>query len=232
MRIASRTARRFDAFDKAFDRTIAPILAGAGFAETQPYSFTRAHESGQDIAYFGVEASSMIVQVAFRPPYMDEIDDLYADTLVAKEPVLGACSYLTPVCTTHRLKVYPCRLASQRDRSFAMVAKGLTSHSLTWLKSLRDPVRYADAVAPTTMMFLGRANEIAGRHDRGLAAYEEQWRREQAVWDMSTFRAFVEHESARVYVYLCLKLGRELERCVRVGDAIKYRPHVAAYGEG
>jgi hypothetical protein len=232
MRIASRTARRFDAFDKAFDRMVAPILAGAGFAETQPYVFTRADESGQDIAYFDVEASSMIVQVAFRPPYMDEIDDLYADTLAAKEPVVGACSYLTPACMTHRPKVYSCRLASERDRSFAMIAKGLTTHSLAWLSSLRDPAQYADAVAPTTMMFLGRANEIAGRHDRGLAAYEEQWHRDQAVWEMSTFRAFVEHEGARVYVYLCLKLGREPERCARVCDAIKYRPQVAAYGEG
>ena len=53
-----------------------------------------------------------------------------------------------------------------------------------------------------------------------------QMLRELAVWEMASFRAFVEHEGARVFVYLCLKLQRELDKCERVMDAIKFHPTV------
>src|SRR5262245_39116615 len=110
MRLSSRTARRFDAFDKRFDKVVAPILGDSGFSETQPYVFTRQDPLGQDVIYFDVEPKSFIVHVSFRPEYMDEVDRLY--DLLPKEPLLGAFAYLAPTCMTHRPKEFPCRLAA------------------------------------------------------------------------------------------------------------------------
>jgi hypothetical protein len=62
--------------------------------------------------------------------------------------------------------------------------------------------------------------------DRAREAYEEMMRREMACWEMSTFTGFVEFEGAREFVYLCLKLRRELDKCERVMDALKFRPSV------
>lgn len=232
MRIASRTARRQDTFDNRFDEMIAAILLADGFIESQPYVFTRGSAPGQDVIYFDVEAASIIVQAAFQPNYMREIDELYAPTLQPKESALFAFSYLTPVCMTHRPKVYSCKLAAHRDRSFAMVAQGLNTHALRWLMSLRDPLQYADAVPRTAMMYVGRANEWAGRKELAMAAYEEDFRRHLVLWKDFTFRAIVEGEGARGFIYLCKKLGREPEKCERVMNAIKFRPVVAPFGEG
>src|SRR5689334_13714417 len=116
MRLSSRTTRRLDAFDKRFDKVVAPIVTNSGFSETQPYVYTRQVPLGQDVIYFDVEPKSFIVHASFRPEYMNEIDRLY-DTL-PKEPVLGAASYLAPTCMTHRPKEFPCRLAAKRDHSF------------------------------------------------------------------------------------------------------------------
>jgi hypothetical protein len=52
--IRSRTARRFDVFDRRFDKVVAPVLLGVGFAETEPYVFTRADPLGQDVVYFDI----------------------------------------------------------------------------------------------------------------------------------------------------------------------------------
>src|SRR5437660_10238956 len=224
MRLSSRTGRRFDAFDKRFDKIITPILTNWGLTETQPYVFTRADPLGQDVVYFDVEPKSFIVEISFRPTYMDEIDRLY--DLLPKEPLLGAASYLTPTCMTHRPKEFPCRIAAGRDHSWSLVVQGLSAHALDWLSSLRVPVRYADAVPPTAMMYVARANEVAKRWDRAKEAYEEQMRRELLAWHGSTFNQFVTSEGARVFVYLCLKLEREQEKCRRVMDALKFCPHV------
>ena len=102
----------------------------------------------------------------------------------------------------------------------------MKTHALDWLESLRDPARYADAMPPTALMYVARANEIAGGLDAARNAYEEMMRRLLSCWEMSTFRAFVEFVGARQFVYVCLKLGRETEACERVMEAIKYRPHV------
>jgi hypothetical protein len=229
MRIRSRTARRFDAFDRRFDAVVAPILLGAGFTETQPYVFTRPDSSGTDLAYFDVEGKSFIVHLGYKPQYMEEIDRLFEHLLLPKEPDIGGSAYLTPKCMTHRPKEYPCKLAAQRDRSFDMVVQGLTTHVPGWLASLRVPVCYADAVPPTAMMYVARANEVAGRLDRAKEAYEEQMRRVLACWEMSTFAAFVKFEGAREFVYLCLKLGRELDKCERVMNALNFRPDVKPF---
>jgi hypothetical protein len=226
MRIRSRTARRFDLFDRRFDRVITPVLLRVGFSETQPYVFTRTDPLGEDVVYFDIEGKSFIVFVSFRPEYMDEIDVLY--DYLPKQPVIGAASYLTPKCTTHRPKEFPCRKARDRDHSFDLVVQGLNAHALDWLASLRDRVRYADAVPPTMMMYVGRANEAAGRLARARQAYEEQLHREMACWDIVTFSQFVQSEAARPFVYLCLKLRRQIGPCERVMEAIKFRPTVAA----
>lgn len=230
MRLSSRTARRFDSFDKRFDKIVAPNLISSGFSETQPYVFTRPDPLGQDVVYFDIEPKSFIVHASFRPQYMDEIDRLYE--VCTKEPVLGAASYLAPTCMTHRPKEFPCRLAAKRDHSFSLVGQGLTTHALNWLSCLRVPVCYADAVPPTAMMYVGRANEVAKRLDRAREAYEEQMRRELLAWSICTFNEFVTSEAARAFVYLCLKLGREQERCTRVMDALKFSPHVEPLRNG
>ena len=110
--------------------------------------------------------------------------------------------------------------------------QGLKTHALDWLTSLHDPVRYADAVPPTAIIYVARANEVAGRLSRAREAYEEAMRRLLACWEMGTFREFVDFEGAREFVYVCLKLGRELDKGERVSEAIKYRPQVAPFGEG
>jgi hypothetical protein len=76
------------------------------------------------------------------------------------------------------------------------------------------------------MMYVARANEVAGRMERAREAYEEQMRRELGCWEMSTFSEFTRFEGAREFVYLCLKLGRELDKCERIMEAIKFRPQV------
>jgi hypothetical protein len=68
--------------------------------------------------------------------------------------------------------------------------------------------------------------------DRAKEAYEEQMRRELLVWSMSTLNEFVASEGARAYVYLCLKLGREQERCRSVMEALKYYPDVRLLRNG
>jgi hypothetical protein len=224
MRICSRTARRFDAFDHRFDKVVAPVLLLSGFTETEPYLFTRLDPRGQDIFYFDIEAKSFIVFAAFRPHYMDEIDILY-DRL-PKQPKTGASSYLTPSRMIHRPKTFPCKVAARRDHSFELVARALKSHALDWLATLRDPVKYAESVAPTMMMYLGRANEVAGRLEQAREAYDEKFRRGITVWGISTFRQFTEFEGVREFVYLCLKLNRELDKCHQVMEAIKFRPTV------
>jgi hypothetical protein len=228
MRIRSRTARYFDSFDRRFDKTITPVLLDNGFTEVHPYVFARPDPEGEDVIYFDIEGKSFLVDIAFRPHYMDEIDQLY-DRL-PKEPNTGAPSYLTPTCMTHRPKEFPCQLASKRDHSFDLVIQGLTTHALRWLGSLRDPIKYADSVAPTAMMYVGRGNEVAGRLEPAGIAYKEQMRRELLGWDILTFSQFVQSEGAKVFVYLCLKLGREFAKCDRVMDAIKFRPRVVRLG--
>lgn len=49
---------------------------------------------------------------------------------------------------------------------------------------------------------------------------------ELACWETLTFTKFVEFEGAREFVYLCLKLRRELDKCERVMEALKFRPNV------
>lgn len=226
MRICSRTARRDDAFDRKFDAVVTPVLLRTGFTETQPYVFTRPDSNGRDIAYFDVEGKSFIVHLGYRPNYMEEIDQLFRPLPLPKEPDIGACPYLTPKCMTHRPKQYACKLSKQRDRSFGMVVEGLTTHALNWLASLRDPVCFADSVPPTCLMHVGRANEVAGRLDQARDAYEQQMSSELACWETLTFTKFVEFEGAREFVYLCLKLRRELDKCERVMEALKFRPNV------
>src|SRR5690348_8777498 len=121
MRIASRTARRFDTLDKRFDAIVLPVLADAGFTETRPYVFTRADPGGQDVVYFDIEGKSFLVEMAYRPRYMNEIDELLALVRPPKAPEVGAAAYLAPTCMTHRPKEYPCRVARRRDESFALV---------------------------------------------------------------------------------------------------------------
>jgi hypothetical protein len=230
MRIASRTARRFDTFDRRFDEKVAAILRSAGFDECQPYIFTRPDVEGDDVIHFDVEGKSFIVEMAYRPRYMDEIDELFVRSRPPMEPQVGAFSYLAPTCMTHRPKEYPCKLAARRDHSFDLVANGLRRHALAWLTSLRDPVTYADNVAPTAIMYVARANEVAGRLDLALAAYREAMRRELIIFRDASLREFVESDGAREFVYLCLKLGEERDKCEIVANAIKYRPKVAAFG--
>ena len=221
-----RTARRFDTFDRKFDKTISAVLLGIGFTETQPYVFTRPDSIGRDFACFDIAGKCFTVSLGYKPLYMDEIDRLYGHLIM---PNYGGCSYLTPKCMTHRPKEYPCQSAAQRDRSFAMVAKGLTTHAPDWLASLRVPVCYADAMPPTAMMYLGRANEVAGRLDRARESYEEQMRRELACWEMNGPAEAAALQASRAFVYLCLKLGRELDKCERVMDALKFRPDVEPF---
>jgi len=224
MRIASRIARRFDAFDRRFDVIVAPTLLENGFKEVEPYVFRRPDQGGEDVIYFDIEGKSFIVFAGYRPRYMDEIDQLY--DYLPKQPVLGATSYLAPTCMIHRPKEFPCKLAERRDHSFELVVQGVRSHFLAWLESLRDPIKFADAVPPTMMMYVGKANEAAGRLEQARTAYDEQMRRELGVWQISSFPAFVQGEGAKPFVYLCLKLGREMDKCERVMDSIKFHPRV------
>lgn len=226
MRIRSRTTRRFDTFDRKFDAMIVAILHRDGFTETQPYVFTRPDLNGRDLIYFDVEGKSFIVLIGFKPNYMEEIDDLFTHLLLTNQPHTGGCVYLTPKCVTCYPKEYACKLAAKRDRSFNMVVEALTTHVPGWLASLRIPVCYADAVPPTCLMYVGRANEVAGRLDLARAAYEEQMRRALVCWEMATFPQFVASEGAREFVYLCLKLQRELDKCQKVMDAIGFNPQV------
>jgi hypothetical protein len=221
--LTRRTVRALDAFDRRFDEVITPVLLKAGFTETQPYVFTRPDSSGHDVCYFDVAGKSFVVNLGYTPKYMEEIDQLFEHLI---SPVIGSTAYLTPKCMTHRPKVYGCGLATQRDCSFQMVVEGLTTHAMDWLASLRAPTCYADAVAPTAMMYVARANEVAGRIGRAREAYEDQMRRELGCWEMSTFTEFTKFEGAREFVYLCLKLGRELDKCEQVMEAINFRPRV------
>src|SRR5690242_971443 len=118
MRIASRTARRFDTFDRRFDEKLAPILRSARFEESQPYVFTRPDAQGGDVIYFDIEGKSFIVHMAYRPRYMDEIDELFAHLFPPMDPEIGAASYLAPTRMVHRPREYPCKLAARRDHSF------------------------------------------------------------------------------------------------------------------
>jgi len=224
--LSRRTVRLFDAFDHRFDEVVTPVLLNAGFTEAQPYFFTRPDSSGHDLCYFDVAGKSFVVRLGYAPRYMEEIDQLFEPLM---SPDTGGTAFLTPKCMTHRPKVYPRRLAAQRDRSFGMVVEGLTTHAMNWLASLRVPVCYADAVSPTAMMYVARANEVAGRIGRAREAYEEQMRRELACWDSCSFLEFTKFEGAREFVYLCLKLGRELDKCERVMEAIKFRPQVEPF---
>lgn len=226
MRICSRTARRIDAFDRKLDASAVPLLLGAGFTETQPYIFERHSIDGCDLTYFDIEATSFLVHMSFRPIYMNEIDQLYGHLLLPHEPSIGASSYLTPTCMTHRPKKYPCKAAAARDRSLELVAVGLRSHALAWLDSLHSPEHYADAVPPASNMYVGRANEVAGRLQLARAAYEEQMSRLLACWNMVPFSKFAKFEGSREFVYLCLKLGRESDKGNRVMDATGFHPHV------
>ncbi len=221
--LSRRLVRVFDAFDRKLDEVIAPVLRNAGFAETRPYVFTRPDLGGHDQCCFDIAGKSFTVRLGYTPNYMKEIDQLLEHVL---SPVTGGVAYLTPKCMTHRPKVYQHRLATQRDRSFQMVVEGLTTHSMSWLASLRVPACYADAVAPTAMMYVARANEVAGRLDRARAAYEDMMSRVMACWEIATFSEFTKFEGAREFVYLCLKLGRELDKCERVMEAINFRPQV------
>jgi hypothetical protein len=221
-----RTSRNSDTFDRKFDAIISPILLDVGFSETQPYVFTRPDSTGRDFAYFGVEGKCFTVFLGYKPRYMEEIDQLYENAIM---PNYGGCSFLTPKCMTHRFKEFPCRLAAQRDRSFSMVVEGLNTHALDWLASLRIPVCYADAVPPDTMMYLGRANEVAGRLDRAKEAYEEQMRRELGCWELWRNDDEAASQSSRTFVYLCLKLRRELDKCDRVMAALRFRPDVEPF---
>jgi hypothetical protein len=90
MRIRSRTARRFDAFDRRFDAVIASILLRTGFTETQPYVFTRPDSSGRDFTYFDVEGKSFIVHLGYKPRYMEEIDRLFEHLLLLERGGLSA----------------------------------------------------------------------------------------------------------------------------------------------
>ena len=202
---------------------ITPELLNAGFTETHPYVFTRPDSSGRDLCFFDVAGKSFVVNLGYTPKYMEEIDQLFEHLM---SPVTGSTAYLTPKCMTHRPKVYPRRLATQRDRSFQMVVEGLTTHGMSWLDSLRVPVCYADAVAPTAMMYVARANEVAGRKERAREAYEDQMRRELECWEILTFSEFTKFEGARTFVYLCLKLDRELDKCERVMEAMRFRPQI------
>ena len=218
-----RIVRVFDAFDHRLDEVITPVFLNAGFTETQPYVFRRPDSGGCDLCYFDVAGKSFVVNLGYTPKYMEEIDQLFEPLM---SPVTGSTAYLTPKCMTHRPKVYPRGLATQRDRSFRMVVEGLTTHAMSWLASLRVPACYADAVAPTAIMYVARANEVAGRLGRAREAYEEQMRRELGCWEILSFSEFTKFEGAREFVYLCLKLGRELDKCERVMEAIKFRPKI------
>jgi hypothetical protein len=77
------------------------------------------------------------------------------------------------------------------------------------------------------MMYVARANEVARRNERAREAYEEQMCRELGCWNSLSISEFIKFEGAREFVYLCLKLGRELDKCERVMEAIKFRPQVA-----
>ncbi len=221
--LSRRAARVFDAFDHRLDEVITPVLRELGFVEMQPYFFTRPDANGRDMCYFDVAGESFVVTLGYLPRYMEEIDRLYEHLI---PPGYGGTAYLTPKCMTHRPKIYCRRLAAQRDRSFRMVVEGLTTHAMNWLAALRVPVCYADAVPPTAMMYVARANEVAGRIGRAREAYEEHMRRELMCWNSLSFLEFTKFEGARVFVYLCLKLGRELDKCERVMEAISFRPQV------
>lgn len=226
MRIRSRTTRRLDAFDRKFDASVTPVLAGAGFTEVRPYVFERPDAAGRDRVYFDIEGKSVIVFVSYLPAYMEEIDHLYEHLLVQHQPNMGGSSYLTPKCMIHLPKEFPCKSAAARDHSLALIVEGLRTHALDWLATLRAPTSYALAVPPTAMMYVGRANEVAGRCDVARVAYEEMFRRLLLNWNRVSFDSFVTGESARVFVYLCQKLGREREACVRVMDAMDFFPSV------
>lgn len=228
MRISSRTVRRNDAFDRKLDALVTPILLDAGFKEARPYVFERHDAGGSDVIYFDVEGLSFLVQLAYRPNYMQELEQLFEHLRLPHDPNLGASSFFTPKWIVHKPREFPCKVAAARDRSLQMVAEGLRSHALAWLDSLRDPVRYAESVQPGATMYVGLANEVAGRLDLARAAYEGQMQRLLGCWDMLPFNKFVAFEGNREFVYLCLKLRRELDKCERVMDAIGFHPQVSA----
>lgn len=221
--LSRRTVRVLDAFDRKLDEVVSPVLLSAGFTETQPYVFTRPDSSGRDLCYFNVAGNSFVVRLGYTPKYMEEIDQLFEHLM---SPVTGCAAYLTPKCMTHRPKVYARSLATKRDRSFSMVIEGLTTHAMGWLASLRDPDCFVNAVAPTATMYVARANEVAGRLGRAREAYEKMMCCDLRCWEISTFPEFTKFEGARTFVYLCLKLGRELDKCERVMAAINFRPRV------
>jgi len=67
---------------------------------------------------------------------------------------------------------------------------------------------------------------VAGRKERAREAYEDQMRRELECWEILTFSEFTKFEGARTFVYLCLKLDRELDKCERVMKAMRFRPQI------
>ena len=60
MRIRSRTTRRLDAFDREFDASVTPVLAGAGFTDAVVGVRLRYEISRSFAPYVGVEWTSAL----------------------------------------------------------------------------------------------------------------------------------------------------------------------------
>lgn len=223
MRIKSREQRRGDAFDKKFDESITILLIQSGFIEEYPYIFTRQQPSGYDVIYFDIEGKSFIVQVSYVANYLKEVLELYK----SYEPIdIGPFSYVTPKIMTFRPKEFPCKLAKVRDKSIELTAKSIQEVAIPWLETLKDKVQYAKSMPPTAILLVARACEEANLIEQAKTAYEEVLRRELACLSLckGDLKKFSKQENNKVFVYVCYKLQKEMNKAKTISEIINYEP--------
>ena len=224
---STRLKRRGDSFDKRLDSIAVPVLTSRGFQEVEPYCYRRQASVGEDVVYFNITPKFFLVHVTYRPAYIFEIDELY--DYFPGEPQFGHGHLLTPkgpfVDTSWGFKT---RKAAERDRSIESSARALEEHAVPWFEEMRNPPDYAESISPTTIMYLARSREVIGETVAAEAAYEEQFRSEICVFEICrSVEEFAKVESSRVFVYLCIKLGKAPEECRLVQKTIGYYPTVS-----
>jgi hypothetical protein len=232
---STRLKRKSDAFDRKFEAVVIPSLTEFGFAEVEPYCFRRIQTSGCEIIYFNITPRFFVGCASFCPNYMLEIDELYDEAHFEGEPHIGCYHIITPkgVFRTSQTNCsYKCKLAMDRDRSLSTIVAAIHEHAIPWISGLHDPTNYASSIDSDGKMYFGRAHEVIGKVDNALEAYEEQFRR--CLYGRNLFRTvekFARAEGGRTFVYLSLKLQRELDLSAEVQNIIGYHPSIKAFPE-
>lgn len=209
------------------DERIGTHLVEHGFERQQDGEYLRKSADGMDrILFDGDDRKSKVAVLAgYYPADLAFMDDF----LHGEDRGFPVGPYLSQHGMSSRPSAWSYATRERAEKSLAEIDRAIPQVTLPWLRDLRDPAKYAEAVDENALLYKAAAYERAGRLDLARQFYEalfERFRMMLAQFD----EAMVMREAGQQFIYVAEKLGREQAIASRFREKLRYTRPVTPLG--